>query len=155
MKVDRVFTRHVLATTRSAMLAEAAAAMSRYKVGALLVMDEDGPDRGPVGIVTDRDLAMRGFASIDATVGSAMTPVVATVREDADAHEALELMRAHGVRRLIVTDAGGQVCGFVSIDDLVDGLSADLAAAAEVLKGEIRRDSAGLGEVLVGGLKLH
>jgi len=36
-----------------------------------------------------------------------MTPVVATVRNDADAHEALELMRAHGVRRLVVTAANG------------------------------------------------
>jgi CBS domain-containing protein len=73
------------------------------------------------------------------------------VREDADIHEALEIMRAHGVRRLIVRDAAGKVCGIVSIDDIVDGLSADLRSAALVLKGEIRRDSAGLGETIVGG----
>jgi hypothetical protein len=34
---------------------------------------------------------------------------------------------------------------------LVGGLSVDLAAAAAVLKGEIRHDSAGLGDVKVGG----
>ena len=150
MKVERVFTRRVLATTRGAPICEAAAAMRRYQVGALLVMDDDGAGRGPVGIVTDRDLALHGFASESSTVGSAMTPVVATVRHDADAHEALELMRAHGVRRLAVTGDRGDVCGILSIDDVVDGLSADLAAAAAVLKGEIRRDAAGLGEVKVG-----
>ena len=153
MKIDRVFTRQVLATTRSATLPEAAATMSRYKVGALLVMEDEGAGRGPVGIVTDRDLALHGFASTDASVGSAMTPVVATVKQEADAHEALELMRAHGVRRLVVIGAGGAACGMVSIDDLVDGLSVDLAAAAAVLKGEIKRDSAGLGDVLVGSSK--
>jgi CBS domain-containing protein len=63
MKVDRVFTRQVLATTRSATLPEAAAAMSRYKVGALLVMEDEDEGRGPVGIVTDRDLALHGFAT--------------------------------------------------------------------------------------------
>jgi len=80
-----------------------------------------------------------------------MTPVVATVSEDADSHEALGLMHAHGVRRLVVTGKRGRVCGILSVDDIVDGLSTELAQAAAVLRGEIRRDSAGLGEVKVGG----
>jgi CBS domain-containing protein len=150
MRIDRVFTPRVIATTRSATLPEAAAAMSRFRVGALLVM-EDGPAPRPVGIVTDRDLAMKGFASDSTTVGAVMTPVVATVRRGADAHEALETMRAHGVRRLLVTADGEAICGILSIDDLVDGLATDLAAAAAVLKGDIRTDAAGLGEVKVGG----
>ena len=140
-----------MGTTRSAQLAEAAAAMRSFQVGTLLVM-EDPPAFGPpVGIVTDRDLALQGFATQATTVGEVMTPVVATVPEGADTHEALELMRAHGVRRLVVTNAEGGLCGILSVDDIVDGLSADLAAAAAVLKGEIRRDAAGLGQVKVGG----
>ena len=151
MKIDRLYTRRVLATTRSSSIPEAAAAMARFQVGALLVMEDDDATGRPIGIVTDRDLALHGFASQSSVIGSVMTPVVATVKHDADAHEALELMRAHGVRRLIVTGEGGAVSGIVSIDDVVDGLSADLAAAAAVLKGEIRRDAAGIGEVKVGG----
>lgn len=151
MRIDRVFTARVLATTRSASLAEAAAAMRRFHVGALLVLEDGEASTRPVGIVTDRDIAVNGFASESTTVGAVMTPVVATIRRDADAHEALETMRAHGVRRLVVTADGEAVCGMLSIDDLVDGLAADLAAAAAVLKGDIRGDSAGLGEVKVGG----
>lgn len=151
MKVERVYTRQVLATTRAASIVEAAAAMRRFKVGALLVMDDaDTATPKPVGIVTDRDLALEGFASESITVGTAMTPVVATVHQNADIHEALEVMRAHGVRRLVVTDERGDVCGIVSIDDIVDGLSVDLAAAAAVLRGEIKRDAAGLGDVKIG-----
>jgi CBS domain-containing protein len=148
MKIDRVYTRRVMATTRSAPLAEAAAAMARFQVGTLLVLDAAGE---PVGIVTDRDLALQGFASESSRVDSVMTPVLATVSSTSDAHEALELMRANGVRRLVVTDAAGKVCGILSVDDIVDGLSADLAAAAAVLKGEVRRDAAGLGTIKVGG----
>jgi CBS domain-containing protein len=151
MKIARLYTRQVLATTRSASLAEAAAAMSRFRVGTLLVMEDPPADGAPIGIVTDRDLAIQGFASVSSQVGSVMTPVIATVGEDADAHDALELMRAHGVRRLVVTGAGGALRGMLSIDDIVDGISADLAAATAVLKGEIRRDAAGLGSVKVGG----
>ena len=151
MKIARLFSRRIMATTRSAQMAEAAAAMHRYPVGTLLVM-EDPPAIGPpVGIVTDRDLALQGFASESCTVGSVMTPVIATVAEESDVHEALELMRAHGVRRLVVTSGDGGLRGILSIDDIVDGLSADLSAAAAVLKGEIRRDAAGLGTVTIGG----
>lgn len=150
MKVQRLFTRTAIATHRSAPIAEAAAAMQRFNVGMLLVLEDSG-DGHPVGIVTDRDLALQGFASEAFTVGAVMTPVIATVREEADVHEALETMRAHGVRRLVVLGANGAVSGVLSIDDIVDGLSADLAAAAAVLKGEIRGDSAGLGEVQIGG----
>lgn len=151
MKVERVYTRQLMATTRRATLAEAAAAMGRYRVGTLLVMDHPGPDASPVGIITDRDVALRGFASESGYVESVMTPVLATVREDADVHEALALMQAHGVRRLLVTGADGGIRGMVSVDDVIDGLSADLASAAAVLKGIIRRDAAGLGDVRVGG----
>ena len=152
MRVDRIYTRKLLATTRSASISEAAAAMRRFRVGALLVM-EDGSGGGgtAVGIVTDRDLALEGFASESLTVGAAMTPVVATVHENADVHEALEVMRAHGVRRLVVTNRTGELRGIVSIDDIIDGLSTDLAAAAAVMRGDMKLDSAGLGEVKVGG----
>lgn len=150
MKIARLYTRRILATRRSAPIAEAAAAMRTYQVGALLVLEDLPAPQKPVGIVTDRDLAMQGFASEDFAVGSVMTPVVATIGEEADVHEALEVMRAHGCRRLLVTNAAGEPRGILSIDDVVDGLSADLAAAAAVLKGEIRRDAAGLGDVRVG-----
>jgi CBS domain-containing protein len=151
MKVERIYTRKVFATTRNASIAEAAAAMRRFQVGSLLVMDDDNRHGTPVGIVTDRDIALQGFASEATTVGATMTPVVATVDEAADTHEALELMRAHGVRRLLVVGRHGEVRGILSIDDIVDGLSTDLAAAAAVLKGEIKREAAGLGDVRVGG----
>lgn len=151
MRIERIFTRQVMATTPQASLAEAAAAMSSYRVGWLLVVDHGGAGAKPVGIITDRDVALRGFASESGLVGSVMTPVIATVRDDADSHEAVALMRAHGVRRLLVTAADGSVRGILSIDDVVDGLSAELSAASLVLKGEIQRDAAGLGEVRVGG----
>ena len=150
MKIDRIYTRNALATTCSTPLAEAAAAMMRHRVGTLLVLEDDGPTGRTVGIVTDRDLALQGFTRNDARVESVMTPVVATVRHDADTHEALEIMRAHGVRRLVVTDANGSVRGILSIDDVVDGLSREMAAAAAVLMGEVRRDGAGLGDVKTG-----
>ena len=151
MKVERIYTRRVISTTRCTPIIEAAAAMRRFGVGSLLVLEDGTCGAKPVGIVTDRDLAMEGFTAESFEVHAAMTPVVAMVRASADVHEALELMRAHGVRRLVVTSDTGAIQGMVSIDDIVDGLSAELASAAAVLKGEVKRDAAGLGDVEVGG----
>ena len=133
MKIQRLFTRQLVAVARTAQLAEAAAAMQRFNVGTLLVVE--GPTQRPVGIVTDRDLAIQGFAAESTTVDAAMTPVLATIPAGSDSHEALEAMRVHGVRRLVVVTGDGEVCGILSVHDVIDGLSADLALASAVLRG--------------------
>ena len=75
-------------------------------------------------------------------VEKVMTPVVASVSESADVLEALERMRDAGVRRLLVTTAQGDPAGILSIDDIVDGLAAELASAAALMKTEINREVA-------------
>lgn len=55
--------------------------------------------------------------------------------------EALERMRGAGVRRLLVVDGRGKPAGIVSIDDIVDGLAAELSAAAALMKAERRREA--------------
>jgi CBS domain-containing protein len=146
MKVDRVYTRSVVATTRDAPISQAASAMRRFHVGALLVVGEEPEDRDVIGIVTDRDLALRavadGLLPDDVRVCEVMTSDVIAVREDADLREALERMRSAGVRRLLVQHANGDAAGILSLDDVVDGLAEDLASLARVVKSELR-DEAG------------
>jgi signal-transduction protein with cAMP-binding, CBS, and nucleotidyltransferase domain len=56
------------------------------------------------GFITDRDIVVQAVAldlsPREVTVGDVMTPVVATIGEQADLHEALEMMRGAGIRRL-------------------------------------------------------
>ncbi len=83
------------------------------------------------------DLAPR-----EVTVGDVMTPVVATIGEQADLHEALEMMRGAGIRRLVVTDADNHIVGFLSLDDVIDGMAADFASLAALIKTERVREVA-------------
>ncbi|HVX22235.1 MAG TPA: CBS domain-containing protein [Acidimicrobiales bacterium] len=81
-----------------------------------------------VGIVTDRDLVRRALAyelPPDARVDAVMSSPVATIDADADIHDAMDLVRSHGVRRLPVVD-GGRFVGMLTIDDLLVELAADL-----------------------------
>ncbi|HET9471414.1 MAG TPA: CBS domain-containing protein [Usitatibacter sp.] len=153
MKVERVYTREVVATSRSATLAEAARTMRKFHVGTLVVVDGASGRQEVAGIVTDRDLVVQGLAEgLDprrATVEKVMAPVVASVSEDAELHEALERMRAAGVRRLLVTKPTGEPAGIVSLDDAVDGLVAELASLAGLMKNELRREAgARVGETI-------
>jgi CBS domain-containing protein len=138
MRIDRIFTRRIVSATRSMRIEDAAALMRRYHVGALVVADDPPGESHAVGVLTDRDVVIqavaRGFDVRDMVVGDLMTPVVGAVSDKADTHEALELMREAGVRRLVVTDALGDIVGILSMDDVIDGLAADLASLAALVK---------------------
>jgi CBS domain-containing protein len=113
--------------------------MATQGVGSVIVVR----DRRPIGIVTDRDLAVRVLrAGLDAEstpVQEVMTTPVHVVRDVADLAEAAAAMRAARVRRLVVVDAEGRLVGIVSLDDLVRHLGgigrdlADLTSSSPVL----------------------
>ncbi|MGZ5650300.1 MAG: CBS domain-containing protein, partial [Usitatibacter sp.] len=115
MKVERIFTRSVVSTSRVDTIEAAAALMRRHHVGSLLVTEKIGARPEVVGIVTDRDLVLlalaEGLNAHKVAVDKVMTPVVASVPESADVLEALERMRAAGVRRLLVTAEKGEPAG--------------------------------------------
>lgn len=147
MKVERLCTPNLATIERGQSVREAAQAMRRRHVGALLVRERTARGLRVAGIVTDRDLVLLALAEpMDADavpVEKVMSPVVASVRTDADLLDALALMRDAGVRRLMVTDAEGNPCGLLSVDDVIDGLAAEMADAAALMRSEIRRESAG------------
>jgi CBS domain-containing protein len=122
---------------RETTLVEAAERMEQAGVGSLLVVDGDQL----VGIVTDRDLALRAVARrmpYDGRIDAVMTTGVVTVPATADREKVLRIFRGHAIRRLPVID-GGRVIGLVALDDLVaDASVADLPTLAAAVSEEIR-----------------
>ncbi|MFB4313188.1 CBS domain-containing protein [Actinomadura sp. 21ATH] len=94
-----------------------ARAMRDEDIGAVLVADDDEL----YGLVTDRDLVVRGLAAggdpTDAKVGGLCSDVTATVGPDDSLDTAAERMRERSVRRLPVIENGKPV-GIVSLGDL-------------------------------------
>ena len=103
----------------NATLAEVARMMEFDEVGSVVVMDE----RNEIaGIVTDRDLVVRGMAHEGGPltrVETIMTTPVITVHETQDAFEAAAKMARAGCRRLPVISSTGQLQGVVSLDDIM------------------------------------
>ena len=95
-------------------LADARALTERYRFTGFPVVDAD---RRVVGIVTNRD--MRFAASDDTPVHVMMTSEnLAILREPADRSEAISLMKARRIEKLLVTDDTGKLTGLLTLKDL-------------------------------------
>jgi len=126
-KVRDVMTPGPIGVDYDQSVGEAARAMRDWGVGAILVVSNGSL----YGLVTDRDLVVRAVAEergADEPVGPLSSANLIGVDADANVHEAMRLMRQHGVRRLPVLE-DGQVAGIVSLGDLAMQDEPDLAFA--------------------------
>jgi CBS domain-containing protein len=94
--------------------------MARRDVGVVPVC-ESRDTRRLVGVVTDRDIAVRLVAErLDpaSPASEIMTPSPVSIGVDATIEHARTLMEDHQIRRLIVVDEHGSLVGVVSTADL-------------------------------------
>jgi CBS domain-containing protein len=128
-KVQDIMTRNVVSIQASDTLQAAAQRMRELNIGALPVCEGDAL----VGMVTDRDIAVRGVAGglapKDARVSEVMTTELRWCREADDVEHALELMGNHQVRRLAVVDLNHKIVGIVALGDMATRQSAPTDAA--------------------------
>ena len=131
MQLKEVMTRGVETITPDTGLRQAAQTMKRLDVGVLPVCDRETL----VGVVTDRDLTIRGLAegNTSACVEQVMTPEVVFCFEDQDVTEAASLMEKRQIRRLPVLDQDKRLVGMLSLGDLATG-TGDQALAGEILE---------------------
>lgn len=112
---------------------QAAKLMDAVNLGWLPVC---GEDLKPVGVLTDRDIALRvsakGRSAARTRVAAVMTAPVHCVGPDWPVEQAAALMSQAGVRRLVVLDASGRIGGVVTLADLFRHAAGDLAVAAAI-----------------------
>jgi len=144
MPISEICNREVVIVQRHNTIVEAAQLMRQHHVGDVVVVEERGGVRVPVGIVTDRDLVVEIMApAIDQTVitvGDIMVTELATVKENAGLSETIEYMRAKGVRRVPVVDRGGGLVGILTLDDLLELLAEELLALAKLVRHEQKKE---------------
>ena len=132
MKVSEVMTRDVQTVRPDQPVQEAASFMLDADAGSIPVTDGDRL----VGMITDRDIAVRGVAKghgPDTPVREIMSGDVVCARVDDDVEEVAVRMSEAQVRRLPVLDNEERLCGIVSLGDLAR--EADDECAEEALEG--------------------
>jgi CBS domain-containing protein len=120
MKIRDCMTRQVCIIGPDETLADAARTMAEADIGILPVREGDRL----VGMITDRDIAIRGVAAgngPDTPVRDVMTKEVMYCFDDDAIENVLENMGEIQLRRLPVVNADKRLVGIVSLSDLADG----------------------------------
>ncbi|MGH8077219.1 MAG: CBS domain-containing protein [Lysobacter sp.] len=133
MDVRSVMTPNPACCTTDTPLRDVARMMVENDCGQIPVVNAAN---APIGVVTDRDIAVRIVAEgRDATTACAidcMTTPVTTVSADSSMADCCDKMEREQVRRLPVVDTDGSLCGIVSLADVA--LTTNAKTTAEVVK---------------------
>jgi len=142
MPITKFCVRDVVCNSRDTPIVDAAALMRHRHVGNVIVVDQIGDKRVPIGIVTDRDIVVEVVAAgLDPKLiklGDLVLAPLTTIGEGAGYAETVRLMSVKGIRRMPVVDAAGGLIGIITLDDMLHQLAAPLAALSE-LAGRGRR----------------
>ncbi|RIX99639.1 CBS domain-containing protein [Aureimonas flava] len=143
MKIQDVMNRHVEFASPDEPVTELAVTMGDLDVGSLPI----GTPEDPKGVVTDRDILYRVVArGLDASQVRAcdvMSSPLISCRAEDSFQTAMDMMTAHRVRRLAVTQGGGgAVVGWVTLADLARTLLLESGTVQSAVR-EITRETAG------------
>jgi CBS domain-containing protein len=141
MTVGGLCNRNVVAAPRGEAIVDAAKRMRMFHVGDVVVVENRGGKRVPVGILTDRDIVLSVVASDPSHISSllvsdAMSSELVTAREDMCFADALKLMQERGVRRLPVVDGEGTLVGILTLDDVMQFFADEMTGIMNVMARE-------------------
>ena len=143
MKCSEIMTKDPVCCLPGDTVDKAAQLMKTEDVGPIPVVT-DRQTKRLVGIVTDRDLALKVVAeALDAkttTVEEVMTTGVVACRPDDDIQKALDAMEGHQVRRIPVVDDNDQIIGIIAQADVATRVNQPKKTAEVV--GEISKSGA-------------
>jgi len=129
MKISKCMTRDVQLASPTQSIRDAAKMMADIDVGSLPV----GQDNRLVGMITDRDIAIRAVAegkSPDTPVREVMSQEVLYCFDDQELEEVARNMADIKVRRLPVLNRSKHLVGIVSLGDLSRKQQPELTAKA-------------------------
>ena len=130
MYISEVMSGSVITAAPGTPIREAAAMMRRHGIGALPILEGGRA----TGIVTDRDIVTRlladAAAGAQAPVGAVMSPGPVTCFAYQDIAEAAARMGDFQVRRILVLDRAGDLVGILSLGDIAENASEELAGQA-------------------------
>jgi CBS domain-containing protein len=115
-------------------LSEAVKVLSERRIGALLIVDGQGPVSG---IISERDIvravAAQGAKALDEPVSRFMTEKVVTCTGQTSINDVMELMTKQKFRHVPVVE-GGRLAGIISIGDVVKLRLEEVEAEAQAIK---------------------
>lgn len=112
-KLKEYMTQEIVTSHEEENLQALAQKMANSEVGFLPIVENGNY----VGVITDRDIVVKGLANDYTKAGDIMTTNIVTGSSDMDVDEAAKLMQKHHIYRLLVVD-DSTIQGIVTLGDL-------------------------------------
>lgn len=137
MSAGTICSRIIVTAMPGESVRTAARRMAENEVGTVVVLHPELQGR-PLGIITDRDLAVRcvarGIDPDETPISRIMTTPVVSVEEHTPLVDALSRMSGAAVRRVVVTGEEGRAVGILSLDDALDLLVVEANSLGRLLE---------------------
>jgi CBS domain-containing protein len=134
-KCDEVMTKNPVCCLPDDMVAKVAQLMQSENIGSVPVIENEQTQK-LVGIVTDRDLALKivakGNDANSTKVEAVMTRQIVTCRTDDDLQLALDAMAEHQLRRIPIVDNDNKIVGIIAQADVATRVNLPEKTAAMV-----------------------
>ena len=141
-KCSEIMTKDLIFSHPTDTVDDVAKLMKKEDIGPVLIVEKGDQGKRLVGIVTDRDLAIKvvgeGRDPKKTKVKDVMTTKVVTCRADDDVQNAMNAMAQHQLRRIPVVDEYGMLVGIISQADVATRVD-EPEQTAEVVR-EISQD---------------
>jgi len=137
-RVNQVITENVVTAERDTPIQTIVAQMAENDVGSVIVVD----DERPIGIITDRKVAMALEEMPDIAQHTAEELVhgeLVTADPSMSIFDALDVMSAEGIRRLPIVDDDGALRGIVTLDDVLVLLGGVFGRIADTIEAQSPR----------------
>lgn len=135
MKIKEIMTGNPVYATLNTSLCDVARMMMDYDCGCLPIIESEALKK-PIGVITDRDITVRtlphGKDPLNMVAGEIMTDIVVTVTPEMSVEDCVTTMERNQIRRVIVVDEAGNLCGIVAQADIARQASA--TKTAELVK---------------------
>lgn len=112
--IEKIMSKNLIVLNDS-NLEDIAKAMKRYDVG-MVIINENNKIKG---IITDRDIVTKILANKDNKIKEYLTINLVSIDINSDIKEAIDLMKKHKIKRLLVKK-DNKLVGVLSLSDLLN-----------------------------------
>ncbi len=144
MNISEICNKEVCTINKNESIKQAAKIMKEKNIGSLVILDDAKESQQcPVGILTDRDIAIKAVADKeqdlnDITISEIMCTDVLIIQDDQNLSEVINEMKKQKVRRAPVVSKDGKLCGIVSLDDLLIFMAQGLSELTDLIEGQVK-----------------
>ncbi len=149
MRAGELCVRDIVTARGDETAVDAARRMAQLDAGDVVVIDDTSGVVRPIGIVTDRDLAIRVLAHPErdparTRLADILERDLVLATEDDPVEDVVVRMQTHAIRRIPVVAANGSLQGVIALDDVIAWTRDQLISATSVFDRQGRGPDARL-----------